>query len=94
MIPIAVAAGTGGAALGNGFDSVVNRIRQMQGNKATSYGGRLAGAAIAGLAGALGVENMPNRSASILAKASTGGEMSMEDVDYIEKMAYEQARMG
>ena len=94
LIPIAVAAGTGGALLGRGFDSAVNRLRRMTGNKATSYGGRFAGAGLAGLAAALGVNNMPNRSAQILAKAGGGGEITREDAEFIEQLTYQQAKQG
>ena len=94
LIPISIATGTGGAFAGAGFDSAVNRLRRMRGNKATSYGGRIAGTAIAGLTGALGMQNSPNQSARILARLSTGDAMTEEDAKFIQRMAYEQARTG
>ena len=94
LIPISIATGTGGALAGAGFDSTINRLSRMRGNKASSYTGRLAGGAIAGLAGALGMQNSPNQSARILARLSTGGQMTQEDADFIERMAYNQARTG
>ena len=94
LISISIATGTGGAMAGAGFDSIINRLRRRTGNKARSYNGRLAGGAIAGLMGAIGASNSPNQSARILARASTGEPLNMEDVQYIEKIAYNQARQG
>lgn len=94
LIPIAVATGAGGAALGSGVDSIINRIRRMRGNPKTSIGGRFAASAIMGLAGAIGADQMPNREAKLLAKLQMGDTLSQDEVDLIRSIAETQATRG
>ena len=91
LIPVAVAAGVGGAAIGAPADALVNMIRRRRNPKAqTARGTRLAGAGIMGLAGAIGVANMPNKSGELLAKLETGGQLSGQELAYIEQLAKQQ----
>ena len=93
-IPISVATGTGGALLGGGADALINRLRRMRGNKATSYGGRLAGSAIFGLAGAIGAQHMPNPEAALVAKMSMGDALNPDDLELIRRTVQSQAERG
>lgn len=91
LIPVAVAAGVGGVAVGAPADALVNMIRRRKNPKAqTARGMRLAGAGIMGLAGAIGVANMPNKSGELLARLETGGNLTAKEIEYIEQLAKKQ----
>lgn len=91
LIPVSLGAGLGGVALGAPADALVNMIRRRRDPKArTARGMRLAGGSIMGLAGAIGVANMPNRAGQILAKLDTGGSLNAEEQNYVEQLAVQQ----
>ena len=91
LIPVAVAAGVGGVAVGAPADALVNMIRRRRNPKAqTARGMRLAGAGVMGLAGAIGVANMPNQAGAMLAKLEAGGSLTNKELDYIEQLAKQQ----
>ena len=92
-LPIALASGAVGYAIGSPIDALNNRLRKtLNPNARTSYGGRFAVSALAGTVGALANSNRSNRAADIIAKMQTGGELTMTDAQYIEELTRQQIR--
>lgn len=92
-LPIAIAAGVGGALITTPLDAINTRLRRTLNPKArTSKGGRLAGGLIAGTIAALANEQRPNKAAEIIAKIQSGGELTMADAIYVEELTKQQLR--
>ena len=92
-LPIAIAAGAGGALIATPLDAINTRLRRILNPKArTSLGGRFAVGAMAGSIGAIANEQRPNKAAEIIAKIQSGGELTMADAAYVEELTKQQLR--